>query len=123
MLGELVVAWVLAMTARQPCDTFEECQANIRPYIEFVFDGHPVTSPDAAVEVAMCESSLKPTARNPESTAGGVFQYLWGTWRWEAEYWGFPVDPVHRFDPVLATVMTWRVVERDGGWKQWQCKP
>lgn len=124
-MGELVVAWVLSLLARQPCDNFTTCQEQIRPYVEFVFADHPVVSPDEAIEVITCESNFKPTARNPNSTAGGIFQYLKGTWRWESEYWGWNIvsDPAHRFDPVLATQLTYRVVERDNGWRQWQCKP
>jgi hypothetical protein len=123
MFFHLVVAWVLSMAAAQPCETTEQCEQQIRPYIEFVFEDHPYTTPEEAVQVAWCESRFLPTARNGHSSAGGVFQYLWGTWEWESFYWGFPRDPNNRFDPVLAIDLTYRVVERDRGWRQWACKP
>ena len=125
MFAELVVAWILMMNARTPCETSEQCETYIRPYVEFVFDDHPVTTADAAVQVAWCESRWKPWARNRHSTATGLFQYLYGTWHAEAHYWGWDElsDPSHRLDPVLMTNLTYKVVERDNGWRQWQCKP
>lgn len=33
------------------------------------------------LRIAMCESGLRWDAKNPTSTASGVFQYLAGTWR------------------------------------------
>ena len=30
----------------------------------------------------MCESNLNPKAKNPDSTAKGVFQFLDGTWKY-----------------------------------------
>ena len=130
-MTELVVAMILMANARQPCDTIPECENNIRPYVEFVFDGHPSTTPDEAWSVIMCESSGKPTAKNPESTAGGVMQFLAGTFHGEAHYFGWPhpvADAESRFDPVLAINLAYLVTERDAvtrgaSWSQWECKP
>ena len=36
--------------------------------------------PKIMTAVAICESGLNPQAKNPRSTAGGVFQILDGTW-------------------------------------------
>ena len=126
---ELIVAAILATTARQPCDTATECQTNLQPYVEFVFRDHPYVTPDEAWSVILCESSGKPSAKNPHSTAGGVAQYLEGTWHGEAHYFGWVLtDPVHRFDPVLAVKLTYLVTERDAitrgnPFSQWSCKP
>jgi len=35
---------------------------------------------DKALALAKCESGLNPVAKNPSSTARGVYQYLIGTW-------------------------------------------
>lgn len=129
MFAELVVGWILAMIARTPCEGTgygnDTCEQYIKPYVEWVFEDHPVTTPEAAVQVAWCESRWNPDGRNPSSTASGLYQYLRGTWRWETDYWGWAAvsDPSNRFDPVLATQLTYRVVERDGGWRQWACRP
>ena len=37
-------------------------------------------NPETAVRIAMCESSLCPTAKNPTSSATGLFQFMTGTW-------------------------------------------
>jgi len=34
-----------------------------------------------AIAIATCESELNPKARNPNSTAKGLFQFLDGSWR------------------------------------------
>lgn len=39
--------------------------------------------------IAKCESGLDPTAKNPNSSASGVFQFLKGTWRYYGlKHWG-----------------------------------
>jgi len=38
--------------------------------------------PDVAIRIAQCESGLDPDARNPKSTAGGIYQFTAGTWEW-----------------------------------------
>jgi soluble lytic murein transglycosylase-like protein len=38
--------------------------------------------PDVAFAIAICESTLNPYAKNPNSTAKGLFQFLDGTWSW-----------------------------------------
>lgn len=37
-------------------------------------------NPETAVRIAMCESSLCPTAKNKVSSATGIFQFMTGTW-------------------------------------------
>lgn len=37
-------------------------------------------NPNVALTVGWCESGLDPYARNPKSTAKGVYQFLSGTW-------------------------------------------
>lgn len=38
--------------------------------------------PEKALAIAYCESSFDPYAKNPNSTAKGVYQFLDGTWEW-----------------------------------------
>lgn len=48
---------------------------------------------DAALRIAMCESTMNPMAENPHSTAAGLYQFLDGTWEWiGAEGSQFDVD-------------------------------
>jgi hypothetical protein len=37
-------------------------------------------SPDTSLRIAKCESGFNQAAKNPSSSASGVFQYLRGTW-------------------------------------------
>jgi hypothetical protein len=37
--------------------------------------------PDTALRIAKIESSLNPSAKNPRSSAGGLFQFIDGTWK------------------------------------------
>jgi hypothetical protein len=96
--------------------------AEIEAIIAAAFAGHPHVSVERATAIAWCESRYVPHAKNAHSTAGGIFQFLAGTWRYEAENFGFPPDPVNRFDPVLAAELASLVMERDGGPRQWSCK-
>jgi soluble lytic murein transglycosylase-like protein len=38
--------------------------------------------PDVAFALAVCESNLNPYAKNPSSSARGIYQFLTGTWEW-----------------------------------------
>lgn len=37
---------------------------------------------DDCVRIAKCESEFKYNAKNPNSSATGIFQYITGTWDW-----------------------------------------
>ena len=39
-------------------------------------------SPKEALDIAYCESRLDPKAKNPNSSATGIFQFTIGTWNW-----------------------------------------
>ena len=52
-------------------------------------------NPDKFVQLITCESQWDPKAKNPESTARGLLQYLIGTWETtRSNYQGYS-----RFDP------------------------
>jgi soluble lytic murein transglycosylase-like protein len=38
--------------------------------------------PNTALRIANCESSLNPRAKNPHSSATGLYQFTIGTWEW-----------------------------------------
>lgn len=39
-------------------------------------------NPITALSIAACESSFNPLAKNPNSSASGIFQWTLGTWKW-----------------------------------------
>jgi soluble lytic murein transglycosylase-like protein len=46
-------------------------------------------SPSLALSIASCESQFNPRARNPNSTAKGVYQFTQGSWRgYSIQKWG-----------------------------------
>lgn len=67
--------------------------------------------------VAWCESRMNPNARNRSSGAAGLFQWLPSSWRAQ----GVPGMSV--FNPYANAMAAARAVRRDGGWRQWVCKP
>lgn len=61
--------------------------------------GHSNRVIKTAIRIARAESNFRPDAKNPKSSATGVFQFLWSTWdayRCEGEKWDF-VDNVNCF--------------------------
>lgn len=68
---------------------------------------------DTAVRIAKCESSLNPSARNPDSTAKGLYEFVDATWQWiEAE--GSPLNETD----AIREFMKW--YPRFPNW--WECK-
>lgn len=69
-----------------------------------------------AMRVMACESGGNPYAKNPRSTASGLFQFLRGWW---SGSWGYPAfDP---FDPE-ANVKAAAWLYYNGGPQHWVCK-
>lgn len=98
---------------------------NTGPIAELIaahFAGHPYVTVEQAQRIAWCESRHNVNARNRTSTASGLWQFLAGTWRWEAAQFGFPTDLDYRFDPETSTALAALVMARDGGPRQWLCK-
>jgi len=54
-------------------DIIEEIYKQAREYF---------VDPEDAIRIAKCESTFNPHAKNPNSTAKGVYQFLDGTWEW-----------------------------------------
>lgn len=98
----------LQPAADKPCDTV--C------IIRNVF---PDSAEEGAIRVAKCESGLNPAAKNPSSSALGLFQIIRSTWNAYADPGWSRTDPLHN------TLVAYRIWRSDGGsWRQWGvCKP
>lgn len=68
---------------------------------------------ETSLRIAMCESSLNPLARNPTSSASGLYAFTVGTW----EYIGSPGDRFNADDSIKA-FMEW--YPKFPSW--WSCK-
>ncbi len=85
-----------------------------RPLIAHFFDTSDV---DLAVAVVDCESRGVPEAKNPRSTASGLFQHLASMWPPRAASAGYAGSDV--FDPVANTAVAAWLVYEGGGWRHW----
>jgi len=75
------------------------------------------------LRIMQCESKGDPNAKNPESTAAGLFQFLKGTWNWVAvEQLGFSTyESGAVYDPELnVRAAAWLLA--NGGTSHWTCK-
>ncbi len=85
-----------------------------RPLIEMFF--FPADA-DRAVDIVRCESQGQPDAKNPRSTASGLFQHLASLWPERATNAGYPGADV--FDPVANTAVAAWLAYEGGGWSHW----
>jgi hypothetical protein len=88
----------------------------------------PADRVDEALRVMACESRGNPNAKNPSSSATGLFQFLDGTWAWMSVMSGW--GGYSRLDPeantaVAAYLMNFsiRSGHPGGAWGHWECKP
>lgn len=85
-----------------------------RPLVERFFAADDV---DRALDVISCESGGDPNAKNPSSSASGLFQHLGSEWDRRAYRAGWYQSDI--FDPVAnVAVAAWLVYE-GGGWSHW----
>jgi len=79
---------------------------------------------DRAMQILECESHGDPYAKNPRSSAAGLFQFLRGTWDHTAGQLDLP--SYAEGGPYDATAnieaAAWLVSE-GGGWGHWTCAP
>ena len=91
--------------------------AEIRALIEIYF---PASEVDAALCVSWFESRWNPNAKNPRSTAAGLFQFLRATWNRAATALGLPSYTAGGpYDPHDATRAAAWLQARGTGWRQW----
>lgn len=71
---------------------------------------------DLAKRIAFCESRFNPLARNPSSTASGLFQWLDGSFYYYAKKYNLPT--ANKDDPNIQIRLSMMVI-RDGGLSNW----
>ncbi len=96
-----------------------------RPLVEQYF---PAERVQEAMRVMACESGGNPNAKNPTSTATGLFQFLTGTWAWSSVSAGW--SGYSRLDPEANIAVAAWLVDRSvrtnhpgGAWGHWECQP
>jgi hypothetical protein len=67
--------------------------------------------------VASCESGFDTWNVNPSSGAAGVFQFLASTFA------GTPMRNFSVHDPIANSLAAAWLVRKDGGWREWVCRP
>lgn len=85
-----------------------------RPLVAAFFEPRHV---ELALRVLRCESRGNPTAKNPTSSASGLFQHLGSLWPERAADAGWQGNDV--FDPVANTAVAAWLVYHGGGWSHW----
>ncbi len=88
--------------------------ADWRPLLEQFFRPEHV---DKALRVIRCESGGDPNAKNPRSTASGLFQHLGSLWEARAIKAGLGEADI--FDPVANVAAAAWLVYEGGGWGHW----
>lgn len=85
-----------------------------RPLVEQFFAPEHT---DRAVRVLACESGGNPLAKNPNSSASGLFQHLGSLWDDRAVAAGEPGADI--WDPIANTQIAAWLVYEGGGWSHW----
>lgn len=73
-------------------------------------------APSAILRIAKCESSLDAKAKNPNSSATGLYQFTTGTWAWI----GAEAQGLDRTNPDHSIAMFVKWYPQHPGW--WECK-
>lgn len=119
---------------RQAQATLKEAQdkyrwtGSVEQWRSLVEKYFPEDRVEEALRVMACESRGNPNAKNPASTATGLFQFLDRTWAWMSVMSGW--NGYSRLDPeanvaVAAYLMKFsiRSGHPGGAWGHWECKP
>ena len=90
------------------------------PYVAVYF--HPADR-QWALDIIACESGGNPNAKNPHSSASGLFQFLRGTWDWAAPEVGADSYASGAVYEPTANIRAaaWLLYE-GGGKSHWVCK-
>ena len=72
-------------------------------------------SPELLLRIAKCESSLNPNAKNPNSTASGLFQFLTSTFIHYAQAYELPLE---KNNPEIQAELAAKMI-KDGGIIHW----
>lgn len=77
-----------------------------------------------ALSVMSCESRGNPNAKNPTSSAAGLFQFIRSTWDWVAPNVGAgSYDSGAVYDPASNVAAAHWLWSSTGGWSHWVCQP
>ncbi len=85
-----------------------------RPLVEIYFEPDQV---DKALEIMQCESNGRPDAKNPRSTASGLFQHLHSMWPPRVAAAGWEDGSI--WDPQINIAVAAWLVNEGGGWSHW----
>lgn len=86
-----------------------------RPIVEQYFGDNT----NAALRVMACESGGNPNAKNPRSSASGLFQFLASTWTSTTG----ETYPGNVFDGPSNIAAAAKLSNGGSNWSQWSCKP
>ncbi len=74
---------------------------------------------DTALRIMSCESGGNPSAKNPNSSASGLFQHLGKYWTGRSAAAGFFGASI--FDPEANVATAAWLRDQKGGWAHWVC--
>lgn len=72
---------------------------------------------DLAMRILRCESTGNPSAKNPRSSATGLFQHLGKYWTARSQSAG--VAGASRLDPDANVIVAAWLRDQKGGWRHW----
>ena len=75
---------------------------------------------DRAMQILACESNGNPNAKNPRSSASGLFQHLGKYWPARSAAAGFAGASI--FDPTANVAVAAWLRDQRGGWSHWVCR-
>lgn len=120
LVGATCAITVVAGGLEMPRDAYDLVPDEVaqvsdwRPLVEQFFEPRHV---DRALRVIACESGGRVAAKNPTSTASGLFQHLASMWPERSADAGWPGADV--FDPVANVAVAAWLVYDFGGWSHW----
>ncbi len=127
-LAEVDAAYQAAQANLEEVERKYVWTGSVQQWRSLVEAHFPPDRVDEAMRVMACESGGNPNAKNPNSTATGLFQFLDATWAWTSVMAGYSGHS--RLDPE-ANVATaaWlvgysiRTNHPWGAWGHWECQP
>jgi hypothetical protein len=94
---------------------------SITQLIEKEFEPEGPTIVAQAKSIAFCESTFRPDAKNPKSSAKGIFQILDSTWHRFCSDLDNPKDAFQNIQ-CAHRIYNYDSNSSGRGWKQWVCK-
>ena len=101
---------------RPPATTDTPPPADVESWRPLVAAYFPPDRVDQALKVIWCESRGDPSAKNPNSTASGLFQVLRGWWSGE---WSTAIPAFDPFDPEANVAAAAKIAGGPRYWSDW----